>query len=95
MARRKRQTTAQSIVGLATTGMPEPVRSILSSRLGSLLILLGIPILVGLGIIHISWTGGRPQITIDKQRAQQVRQELRHEVETRTAHALDDWRQKQ
>lgn len=82
---RRRKNTAQKIVNIATTGMPRPVRSIASSRIGSFLITVGLPILIATGIVKISWNGALPSFTVDEQRAGEVRERLRDRAE--------DWRE--
>lgn len=88
MARRssKKKTYAQQVVGLATTGLPSPVQQVASSRWGSRLLLLLVPILVATGVITISFNGGLPNITVNKERAaavgRQVEQEAMRAAET-------------
>ncbi len=74
MARRRKRkpTLAQCLVGVATAGMPPPVRLILGSRLGSLLMMIALPILVITGIVSIQWNSGLPQVSIDRQRAKEI-----------------------
>ena len=54
------KTTAQKILGLATYGMPAPVRQVVTSRWIATLIVIVVPILVVSGILSISWNGYRP-----------------------------------
>ena len=74
MARRRKRkpTLAQCLVGVATAGMPPPVRSVLGTRLGSLVILIALPILVITGVVSIQWNSGLPQVSIDSQRAKEI-----------------------
>ncbi|MCU0870883.1 MAG: hypothetical protein MUE50_00920 [Pirellulaceae bacterium] len=73
MARRRKRkpTLAQCLVGVATAGMPPPVRSVLGTRLGSLLMMIALPILVITGVVSIQWNSGLPQVSIDRQRAKE------------------------
>ncbi len=68
-------TLSQNLVGVATVGMPPPVRSVLGSRLGSLLLLIILPILVITGVVSIQWNNGVPKVSIDRERAKEVRTE--------------------
>jgi len=70
--RKRRPTLAQCLVGVATAGMPPPVRSVLGSRLGSLVVLIALPILVITGVVSIQWNSGLPQVSIDRQRAKEI-----------------------
>jgi hypothetical protein len=82
MARRRssKETYAQKVVGLATVGLPSPVQTVAKSRWGSRILLLLIPALVATGVISISWSGGLPSITVNKDRAAVVGQEVRQEA---------------
>ncbi|MEC7294292.1 MAG: hypothetical protein VXU46_05310 [Planctomycetota bacterium] len=81
---RSKQNTAQKILGLATYGMPAPVRQVVTSRWIATLIVIVVPILVVSGILSISWNGYRPSFNFDQKRAVQVERELEQEA-TRTA----------
>jgi len=84
---RSKQTFAQQFLGIVTYGMPAPVRQIVTSRWVSTLIIIVVPALVLTGIVTISWTGGRPSFTVNKQRAQQVEREVEQQT-TRAAQEL-------
>lgn len=86
MARNK-QTFAQQFLGIVTYGMPAPVRQVVTSRWVSMLIIIVVPALVLTGIVTISWTGGRPNFTVNKQRAEQVEREVEQQA-TRAAQEL-------
>ena len=75
MAKRKKKSSSsysQQIVGLATIGLPAPVQQVAKSKLGSKLLLLLIPILIASGVITVSFSGGLPSITFNKDRATAV-----------------------
>jgi hypothetical protein len=82
MARKRssKETYAQKVVGLATVGLPAPVQTVAKSRWGSRILLLLIPVLVATGVVTISWSGGLPSITVNKDRAAVVGQEVRQEA---------------
>lgn len=79
MARRKskKKTYSQQVAGLATMGMPSPVQKVASSKWGSRLLLLLVPILLATGVITISFNGGMPSVFVNKERAAVVGQELK------------------
>ena len=82
MARRgsRKESYAQKVVGLATMGLPAPVQSVAKSRLGSRLLLVILPLLILSGVITISWSGGLPSVSFNKQRAAAVGQEVKAEA---------------
>ncbi len=94
MTRRKRKTVPQRIVGAATLGLPSPIRKRLSSRWGSLLIVILFPVMVALGILQIFWNGWMPTVSVNEERAGEVREEVRHKLEERTAQAAESWNHK-
>lgn len=91
MARRRRKNSAQKLVGLATSGMPAPIRNVASSKLGSFLLMIGLPILLALGIVQISWNGWRPTLSVNRDRAQEVGDEVREQVNKETDGLIDKW----
>lgn len=91
MARRRRKNSAQKLVGLATSGMPAPIRNVASSRLGSFVLMIGIPVLLALGILQVSWNGWRPTLSVNRERAQEVGDEVREQVNKETDGLIDKW----
>lgn len=82
MARSKKKSTlSQKVVGVAATGLPSPVRKAASSRFGSRLILLCIPVLIATGLLTIQWENGRPRFAWDRQRAAEVKHEAAERIE--------------
>ena len=73
----KKKTYSQQVAGLATMGMPAPVQKVAASKWGSRLLLLLVPILLATGVITISFSGGIPSVTVNKERAAAVGQELK------------------
>lgn len=82
---KRKPSLSQNLVGVATVGMPPPVRSVLGSRLGALLLMILLPILVITGVVSIQWSNGRPKVSIDRERAKEVR--------TQAADSLEDLRE--
>lgn len=75
MAKRKkssRTSLTQQVAGLATIGMPAPVQQVAKSKWGSKLLLLIVPILIATGVITVSFSGGLPSVTFNKDRATAV-----------------------
>jgi len=71
---------SQQVVGLATMGMPAPVQKVATNSLVSRLLILLVPILVASGVITISWNGGLPSFSIDRQRAEIVGEQVKMEA---------------
>lgn len=82
MARsRKKMSTAQWVLGAATAGLPAPVNQLATSRLGPPLILLLLGGgLVGTGIVTVNWANGRPSVSVDRERAKEVREEVTKKI---------------
>ncbi|NBW96335.1 MAG: hypothetical protein EBR28_06310 [Planctomycetia bacterium] len=76
MASRKKTSYTQRIAQMATMGMPAPVQKVATSQLGSRIFLLLIPILIATGIISVSFSGGMPTVTFNRDRAEAVGREL-------------------
>ena len=87
MAKRKttKKTVTQQAIGLATIGLPAPVQQVATSRWGSRLLLILVPILLATGVLSIRWVNGMPTFSFDADRAAQVRQQV--ELEARRAAA--------
>ena len=81
MARSRKKTTTQRLLGAATAGLPAPVQQVVGSRWGAplILLLLGGGIL-GTGIVKVQWSDGRPSVAIDRQRADEVKGKLKERV---------------
>jgi hypothetical protein len=84
MARRRshKETYAQKVVGLATSTLPlpTPVQKVAKSRWGARILIVLVPVLIATGVITISWTGGLPSISVNKDRAAAVGREVKDEA---------------
>jgi hypothetical protein len=87
--RRTKKLLTQTVVGTATAGLPQPLRKVLGSRWGSRLAILVAIVLFTTGIATIDWTNGSPRLKINRDRAQEVRQEVRERAESVANHALE------
>lgn len=75
-----RTTYSQQIAGLATMGLPTPVQKVATSRWGSKLLLILVPILIATGVITVSFSGGLPSISVNKERAAAVGEKVTQEA---------------
>lgn len=82
MARTKKKTLSQKVVGTAAMGMPGPAKKILASRIGALLIVIVVPILFATGIVSVKWENGRPKVSFNRERAAEVKQEAAQKIDT-------------
>jgi hypothetical protein len=71
-----RRSTTQRAASLLALALPAPMQRVADTRLGPVLMLLGIPAMVVGGLLNINWDGGQPQLTIDRTRAAEIRQEF-------------------
>lgn len=81
MARSKKKSTSQKIVGVATTGMPSPVRKLLSGKLIAALIVLIVPLLFATGVLSVEWQNGRPKFSLNRERASELRETTAEKVD--------------
>ncbi len=96
MATKKRKSSktsmTQQIAGMATMGMPAPVQKVASSKWGSKILLIAVPVLIASGIITISCTGGMPTVNVNKDRAAAVGRDLSSEA-YKAAERVRDYRE--
>jgi hypothetical protein len=74
--KKSKQNAVQMVAGVATMGMPAPVQKVASSKIGSLLVVAGAVVAVATGVLTISFQGGRPSVTVNEARAQQLKQQV-------------------
>ncbi len=75
-----RRSTSQRAASLLAFALPAPIQRIAETQLGSSLLVLGIPALIVVGILQLEWNGGLPHLTIDRNRAQEIRNAAREEI---------------
>ena len=64
MARKKKQALSQRVVGVATIGLPAPVRKVLQKRYVAIVLLLLLPTLLATGVVTINWQQGFPKVGV-------------------------------
>jgi hypothetical protein len=87
MAKSKKKTTAQQIMGIAAIAMPAPIRDIVVSRWGARLSLVLAAAMIASGILTLQWTDGKPHVQVNRERAVEVQHNLEHRVEHRLGQA--------
>jgi hypothetical protein len=60
--------------------MPTPVRAVATSRFGSRLLLILVPALLATGILTVSFSGGIPQVSVNRERAEAVYEQIATEA---------------
>jgi hypothetical protein len=93
--RRRKTSTSQQIVGMVTSALPlpEPAKAVLRTRLVSSLLLIATPILLITGILQIQWQDGRPRLSLDRQKAAEIRDDAIGEAKQLGEHALGEAKQ--
>ena len=84
-SKKSKKTTAQRVAAVATAGLPAPVQKVASTKIGSLLLVAAAAVAAATGAITVSWNGGKPSVTVNQARAE----ELKREVETRARTAVE------
>ena len=84
MARKskKKPTLAQQVVGVAATGAgaPQPVKRALTTRWGARLAFVAAVVLFVSGVVTVQWTNSRPHLSLNRQRAKQVKEAIVEEA---------------
>ena len=75
--RSSRRSASQSAASLLALALPAPIQRVADTRLGPLLMLLGVPSMIVAGLLNVNWTNGLPSVTVDPQAAATVLQKTR------------------
>lgn len=92
MARKKKKSSAQMIVGLATSWMPKPLADFFSTPFGAMVFMVVAPFLLATGVISVTWSNGLPSISFNRDRAVVVGQQLEQQVEVEAWRATQQMR---
>ncbi len=80
-ARRKtRRSRTQSVASLLALGLPAPVQRIADTQIGAKIVFFGIPALLLAGLLQINWQNGRPRLTVNASKAQELREVAKEEL---------------
>ncbi len=90
MSSRKKKSTIQKAAAIATMGMPAPVQRLATSKLGSMLLIVGGLALVATGAITISWQNGTPSVTVNEKRAEELKQDVENRAEVVAERLIDE-----
>ncbi len=81
MARSRKKTFSQKIVGVATAGAPSSVRKYLGNRVIASLIVLSVPVLLATGVVSVNWESGRPKLSINRRKAAEVEEKAAEKIQ--------------
>jgi hypothetical protein len=73
----KKKSNAQKVAAIATIGMPQPIQKLATSKFGSMILIAVGAALVATGAISVSWQGGKPSVTVNQERADELKREVR------------------
>jgi hypothetical protein len=77
--RSSRRSTSRSAASLLALALPAPIQRVADTRLGPLLMLVGVPSMLVAGLLQINWSNGLPTVAVDPQVAASVLQRTREE----------------
>ncbi len=75
--RSSRRSASRSAASLLALALPAPIQRVADTRLGPLLMLIGVPSMIVAGLLHVNWNNGLPSVTVDPQAAANVLQKTR------------------
>ena len=78
--RTSRRTTSQRAAGLIALALPAPVQRIADTRLGSLLMLVGVPAMIVFGLLNVTWVDGFPTFTFNRNKAAELKNVAREHL---------------
>jgi hypothetical protein len=77
MVRTRRRTrtrsASQRAASLIALALPAPVQRIADTQIGSLLMLVGVPVLIVFGLLNITWVDGFPTFSFNRAKASELR----------------------
>ena len=84
MARSRRRTSgrtaSQRAAGLLALALPAPVQRVADTRLGSLIMLVGVPAMIVFGLLNVTWVDGFPSFSLNRNRAAELREAASQQI---------------
>jgi len=71
-----------TVLRVVTSPLPRPVQFALGSRFRFYLAMICIGFAMFFGVIHFGWDNGRPKVTVDRQKLQNLKQEALEKVQS-------------
>ena len=92
--RTSRRTTSQRAANLIALALPAPVQRIADTRIGSLLMLVGFPVMIVFGLLNVTWVNGFPTFTFNRNKAAELRNAASQQInELEHQAVLQNWGQ--
>ena len=92
--RTSRRTTSQRAANLIALALPAPVQRIADTRIGSLLMLVGLPVMIVFGLLNVTWVDGFPTFTFNRNKAAELRNAASQQInELEHQAVLQNWGQ--
>lgn len=92
--RTSRRTTSQRAASLIALALPAPVQRIADTRIGSLLMMVGFPVMLVFGLLNVTWVDGFPTITFNRNKAAELKNAAsQHFNELEHQASLQNWGQ--
>lgn len=74
--RKYRRSASQSAASLLALALPAPIQRAADTRLGPLLMFIGVPAMLIFGLLQVNWQSGTPRLTINADKAQELKNQL-------------------
>ncbi len=92
--RTSRRTVSQRAAGLIALALPAPVQRIADTRIGSLLMLVGFPVMILFGLLNVTWVDGFPTFSLNRNKAIELGNVAREKInDLENQAALQHWGQ--
>ena len=92
--RTSRRTVTQRAAGVIALALPAPVQRFADTRIGSLLMLLGFPIMILFGLLNVTWVDGFPTFSLNRNKAAELRKAASEKINDLEHQAvLQNWGQ--
>ena len=89
-----RRTPFQRAAGLVALALPAPVQRIADTRIGSLLMLVGFPVMILFGLLNVTWVDGFPTFSLNRNKAAELGNVAREKISDLENQAvLQNWGQ--
>ncbi len=98
MARSRRRISRrnpfQRAAGLVALALPAPVQRIADTRIGSMLMLVGFPVMILFGLLNVTWVDGFPTFSLNRNKAVELGNVAREKInDLENQAAFQNWGQ--
>ena len=78
--RKYRRSASQRAASLLALALPAPLARAADTRIGPLLIFIGVPAMIIFGLLQVNWQDGTPRLTINADKAQELREAAKNQL---------------